>query len=98
MQAFIDSALQSAREYLSTSTGLAVAGIVVGIYVFAWCRVFAKAGYPSAWGLSMTLPPLWLVMPLVLAFGRWPVLREARELRKVQRAVHKADNRLNKAA
>lgn len=46
------------------------------IYVIAFCKIFAKAGYHWALGLLMLIPIANIVMPLILGFGQWPIYRE----------------------
>ncbi len=50
-------------------------GLAINIlYVVAYCKIFSKAGYHWAMGLLMLVPIANLIMPLVLAFGQWPIL------------------------
>jgi carbon starvation protein CstA len=58
--------------------------IVTAVMAWAYCRIFAKAGYPWALGLLMLVPIANIVMPFVLAFGDWPVQKELRLLRQQQ--------------
>ena len=44
------------------------------LYVVAYCKIFSKAGFHWAMGLLMLVPIANLIMPLVLAFGQWPIL------------------------
>lgn len=46
------------------------------LYVVAFCKIFSKAGYHWAMGLLMLVPIANLVMPLVLAFGQWPIFAD----------------------
>ena len=46
----------------------------------------------------MLVPGINLIAQAGLAFGRWPVERELRGFRKVQKAVHKTDQKQKKAA
>lgn len=46
------------------------------LYVVAFCKIFSKAGYHWAMGLLMLVPIANFVMPLVLAFGQWPVFAD----------------------
>jgi len=52
------------------------------IYVIAFCKIFAKAGYSWALGLLMLIPIANFIMPLVLGFGHWPIYRELEEYRQ----------------
>ena len=49
-----------------------------------FCMIFSKAGYSWALGLLMLVPVANLIMPFILAFGAWPVLRELQMLRQQQ--------------
>ena len=46
------------------------------LYVVAFCKIFSKAGYHWAMGLLMLVPIANFIMPLVLAFGQWPVFAD----------------------
>jgi len=48
------------------------------------CKIFSKAGYHWALGLLMLVPIACIIMPFVLAFGRWPTLAELDRLRRQQ--------------
>lgn len=52
------------------------------VYVIAFCKIFAKAGYSWALGLLMLVPIANFVMPLVLGFGSWPIEKELETCRK----------------
>lgn len=54
---------------------LLVLAINILLVVWPFCRIFAKAGYPWAMGILMMVPIANVIMPFVLAFGDWPVLR-----------------------
>ncbi|MHC4666094.1 MAG: hypothetical protein ACYS9T_09095 [Planctomycetota bacterium] len=58
--------------------------IITAVMAWAYCRIFGKAGYPWALGLLMLVPIANIVMPLVLAFGDWPIQKELRLLRQQQ--------------
>ena len=60
--------------------GLIVAIITALIY----CKIFSKAGYSWALGLLMLVPIANIIMPFVLAFGDWPILKELRLLKQQQ--------------
>jgi hypothetical protein len=59
-----------------------VALIVTVLMVWAYCRIFSKAGYCWALGLLMFVPIANIIMPFVLAFGDWPIQKELRMLRE----------------
>ena len=58
--------------------------VVTALMVFAYCKIFSKAGYSWALGLLMLVPIANIIMPFVLAFGDWPILKEIRRLREQQ--------------
>lgn len=71
--------LEGIREalvnYLNQPTvKLAVLALVL-VYVVVWLRIFRRAGLPRAFGVLMLVPPLTFVLPLYMAFTRWPVER-----------------------
>lgn len=51
------------------------------VIVIAYVRIIQKAGYSGWWVLVGIVPILNVVMFLVFAFSRWPVLREREALR-----------------
>ncbi len=98
MDATSESLQHDILAFLQTPMGLTAIGVAGLMYSFVWCRVFAKAGFHGGMGLLMVIPPLMLVMPFWLALVPWPVEREMRGLRRMQKAVHKADERQTKFA
>jgi len=63
---------------------VAVSSILV---VVIYCKIFSKAGYSWALGLLMLVPIANIIMPFVLAFGDWPILKELRQLRGQQNTL-----------
>jgi hypothetical protein len=63
---------------------LLVSLIVLVIKAVVFCRIFSKAGYHWALGLLMLVPIACIIMPFVLAFGKWPILNELDQLRQRQ--------------
>jgi len=67
---------------------LAIGGVVSLIWavivLILWWKVFSKAGYAGALAL-VTLVPVFgdLILLCILAFGKWPVLREIERLRSL---------------
>ena len=57
---------------------------ITAIKVFAFCRIFSKAGYSWAFGLLMLLPFSEVVIPLILALIDWPVCKELRLFKQEQ--------------
>ena len=82
-----------AQEDVSATTYLLAGSLAIALYVFSWCRIYAKAGQHPALGFLMLIPGLNLVMLSILALGRWPVETELNEIREVRKAVHRADAR-----
>jgi hypothetical protein len=54
------------------------------LMTWAYCRICSKAGYSWALGLLMLVPVANFVLPLVLAFGDWPIQKEMRKLKSQQ--------------
>ena len=78
---------------LQDATGRLVGIGLVLLYVLAWWRIFARAGFPGALAWLMLVLPIALGLWLFLAFAPWPARRELRALRRVQRVVHQAERR-----
>jgi hypothetical protein len=55
--------------------------VVAVLCVWAYWRIFTKAGYPGAMSIMMVIPLLNVVMLFFLAFSEWPVLKELKALR-----------------
>ena len=82
-----------AREDVSATTYAIAGALCLLLYIFSWCRIYAKAGQHPALAFVMLIPGLNLIMLLVLALGRWPIEVELNEIREVRKAVHRADAR-----
>jgi hypothetical protein len=52
---------------------LTVALIFAALFIFAWSKVFAKAGYPPLLCLLMLIPGVNMITFLWLAFSKWPI-------------------------
>jgi hypothetical protein len=53
---------------------LAIVGLVLlALFVFAWARVFAKAGYSPLLCILMLVPAVGQIVFLWFAFARWPI-------------------------
>ena len=63
-------------HWLLSGVGLAVLAAFYLVMLLAYVRIIQKAGYSGWWVLVGLVPVLNLVMFLVFAFSRWPVLRE----------------------
>ncbi len=82
------------EELLSDPTTLSLVGGSILVFVLCSCRIFHKAGYNAALGLLMLVPGINLLMLFKLGFSRWPIERELRSYRKIQRTVHRTDSRI----
>ena len=51
------------------------------LVVWAYCRIFSKAGFSWAMGLLMLVPLANVLVPFILAFSDWPIQREVRVLK-----------------
>ena len=58
--------------------------VVFTVAVIVWWKICKKAGYSGWLGLLMIIPIANLVLPLVIAFSEWPVLREIKALKQAQ--------------
>ena len=56
--------------------------IMTILMVWAFCRIFKKAGYSWAWGLLWLVPVGNVIAPLMLAFGEWPIHKEMQKLKE----------------
>ncbi len=54
------------------------------LFAVVYCKIFSKAGYCWALGLLMFVPIANIIMPLILAFGDWPIQKDLRLLRQQQ--------------
>ena len=98
MQKIKELVPESFIAFVETPVGMAVVGGALLVFALASCRIFAKAGFRAAAGLLMLVPGVNLVAYLYLAFAPWPVRAEARQLRKVQKSVHRFDAKHGKSA
>jgi len=92
---------QDLAGFFQSSTGYAVIAAVALLYAFAFCRIFAKAGFNPLLGLLVFVPPVMFFLPLYLAFAPWPQDRELKGLRRMKKQVYKANEkheRYDKAA
>jgi hypothetical protein len=88
-----------AADLLTNTTFLTVVAASFLTCALACCRIFSKAGYPAALGLLLLVPPVNVVAFLTLAFMRWPIERQLRDMKPVQAAARKADSsRLRRAS
>ena len=67
---------------------LLVAFLITLLMVWIYCKIFSKAGYSWALGLLMIVPFGNIIIPLILAFGDWPIHQELRRLKQQQPQVH----------
>lgn len=66
-------------------TGLLIIGVInLAILIFAiimWWNIFSKAGYSGARSLLLLIPIVNLIIFIMFAFSKWPVLRELEQRR-----------------
>lgn len=101
MEFFSQIFSQDLSTWMKSTNGMIALAIVALFYVFAFCRVFAKAGFNPMLGFLAFVPPLMFVLPFYLAFAPWPQDRELKGLRRMKKAVHTANEkheRFDKAA
>jgi hypothetical protein len=55
---------------------------IVAVTVVVWWKICKKAGFSGWLGLLMIVPIANIVLPLVIAFMDWPVLKELRALKQ----------------
>jgi len=67
---------------------LALSAAILVITAVVYCKIFHKAGYHWALGLLMLVPVVSIITPFILAFGRWPILKELELLRKQQKSTN----------
>ena len=84
-------------EFAGT-TFFIISALSVLFFTLVFCRIYSKAGYPAAMGALMLVPGINVIMLLQLAFSRWPIEREVKNLKQVQKAAHKADDQIYKQA
>ena len=85
-------------EYFTTQTGLAVVGAALLTWILIWWRILRRAGFHGAMGLLMLIPPLNVILLFVLAFSPWPLDKELKSLRRMQRAARMADDSVHTKA
>jgi hypothetical protein len=59
-----------------------IIAVIVAVTVLVWWKICKKAGFSGWLGLLMIVPIANLVLPLVIAFMDWPVLKELRALKQ----------------
>jgi hypothetical protein len=53
-----------------------VALVFLALFVFAWSKVFEKAGFSPLLCLLMLIPGVSLIVFLWFAFARWPIHKQ----------------------
>ena len=51
------------------------------LFIVIWWRILKKVGWPSPLAFLMMVPLANTILPICLAFSKWPVLQELEELR-----------------
>ncbi len=64
------------------------------ISVVIWCMLFHKAGFGWFWGLLLLVPIVNVILPFYLAFSDWPVRRELRYMKKMQKEKGKLNKQM----
>ena len=64
---------------IAGAIGLAIAVLVVAVFVISWIFICSKAGYSKWLGLLMLVPLVNVIFFLYFAFARWPILRGRQE-------------------
>jgi len=94
-----DSMQQTLNAAMHDPLWQGVAGVTAMIFVLASLRLCSRAGFHPLFGLLLLVPVLNLFIFLFVAFARWPIERELRELRGVQSKARRVDQeRLRRAA
>lgn len=62
----------------------AVLAAIIILTAVIWCKLFSKAGYRWALGLLVLVPIANVIMPFILAFDRWPIEKELKQLHRQQ--------------
>jgi uncharacterized protein YybS (DUF2232 family) len=55
---------------------LMIALVFLALFIFAWAKVFEKAGYAPLLCLLMLIPGVSLIMFFWFAFSKWPIHRQ----------------------
>lgn len=55
---------------------LMVALVVLALLIFAWSKVFQKAGFPPLLCLLMLIPGVSVIVFLWFAFAKWPIHKQ----------------------
>jgi hypothetical protein len=79
--------------FLTTPLGMSLVGLALLTWTLIWARIFSRTGAHGAMGLLMLVPVVNVILLFVLAFGSWPLEKEVRSLRRVQRAARQAEDR-----
>lgn len=57
--------------------------VLVALFLFSiWWKIFKKAGYSGALGILMFVPILNFILLLILAFSKWPVIKQLEMLQQ----------------
>lgn len=54
--------------------------LVLVVPLIAYCKIWAKAGYSWAWGLTALFPVVNIIGFFVLGFSKWPIENEMERL------------------
>jgi len=56
--------------------------IVWGVLAVVWARIFRRMGWSPWYGVLMVIPLSIFILPLVLAFQKWPIEQRVEELER----------------
>jgi hypothetical protein len=78
------AALAAAGASVLIGLVIGLASLILGIIM--WWNIFSKAGYSGARSLLLLIPLVNLIIMIMFAFSKWPVLQEL-EQRRMQAGV-----------
>ena len=65
----------NALDRTSLAIVYGVSLIILAFVIWAWAKIFSKAGYSPLLGILMIVPAVGLITFFWFAFSRWPVHR-----------------------
>jgi len=75
---FFDETRETLLALLQQPLAVAAAVVLAGVNAALWLLVMRRVGCPTGLAPLMLLPPLNFVLPLYVAFARWPGQRPVR--------------------
>ena len=86
LQGFLDQVASIVYDPAFLATGI----IAVALYGVAWLEIFRRAGLPQGMGMMLLVPPLTFLLPIYMAFIRWPAERLFAHSARPARVAHAA--------